>query len=48
MGRSDRCYFFNAVAIVDVLTASNNDSNFVETQTVHFARLLNRRFVLRE
>ena len=29
--------FFNAVAIVDVLTASNNDSNFVETQTVHFA-----------
>ena len=29
--------FFNAVATVDVLTASNNDSNFVETQTVHFA-----------
>ena len=38
MGGSDRCYFFfNAVAIVDVLTASNNDYNFVETKTVHFA-----------
>ena len=27
----------DAVATVDVLTASNNDVNFVETQTVHFA-----------
>ena len=37
MDESDHCYFFNAVATVDVLTASNNDVNFVETQTVHFA-----------
>ena len=29
--------FFDAVATIDVLTASNNDVNFVETQTVHFA-----------
>ena len=29
--------FFNAVATVDALTASNNDANFVETQTIHFA-----------
>ena len=29
--------FFNAVVTVDDLTASNNDVNFVETQTVHFA-----------
>ena len=29
-------------------TASNNDVNFVETLTMHFARLLNRRFVLWE
>ena len=28
--------FLDAVATVDVLTASNNDVNFVETQTVHF------------
>ena len=28
--------FFNAVPTVDDLTASNNDVNFVETQTVHF------------
>ena len=40
--------FFGAVTTVDVLKASNNDVNFVETQTVHFACLLNRRFVLRE
>ena len=39
--------FFNAVETTDVLTASNNDVNVVETQTVHFAWLLNRRFVLR-
>ena len=32
--------FFNAVATVDALTASNNDANFVETQTIHFAWLL--------
>ena len=37
MGRNDHCYFLNAVATVDVLTASNNDVIFVETQTVHFA-----------
>ena len=29
--------FFDAVATIDFLTASNNDVNFVETQTVHFA-----------
>ena len=29
--------FFNAVANEDVLVASNNDINFFETQTVHFA-----------
>ena len=38
----------DAVATVDVLTASNNDVNFVEAQTVHCACLFNRRFVLRE
>ena len=27
----------DAVATEDVVTASNNDVNFVETQTVHFA-----------
>ena len=37
MGGSDYCYLFNAVATVDVLTASNHDINFVETQAVHFA-----------
>ena len=36
--------FFNAVATVDVRTASNNDVNFVETQPYN----LNRRFVLTE
>ena len=40
--------FFNAEATVDVLTASNNDVNFAETQTVHFAWPLNRCFVFRE
>ena len=41
MGGSNYCYLFNAVATVDVFTASNNDINFVETQAVHFAVLLN-------
>ena len=36
------------VATLDVLTASNNDVNFVETLAVRFARPLSRRFVLRE
>ena len=35
MGGSDRCYFFNAVAII----ANNNDVKLVETWTVHFANL---------
>ena len=29
--------FLDAVATEDVVTASNNDVHFVETQTVHFA-----------
>ena len=29
MGGSDHCNFFHAAATVDVLTASNNDVNFV-------------------
>jgi len=29
--------FLDAVATVDILTASNNDVNFVKTQTVLFA-----------
>ena len=29
MSGSDHCYFFFAMATVDVLTASNNDANFV-------------------
>ena len=29
--------FFNGVATKDVIVASNNDVNFVETQTAHFA-----------
>ena len=37
MGGFDHFYFLDAVATVDVLTASNNDVNLVETQTVHFA-----------
>ena len=37
MGGGDHCYFFHAKATVDALTTSNNDVNFVETQTVHFA-----------
>ena len=32
MGGGDHCYFFNAVATVDVLTERNNNVNFVETQ----------------
>ena len=36
MGVNDHFYFLDAVVTVDVLTASNNDVNFVETQTVHF------------
>ena len=36
------------VATVDVLAGNNNDVNLVETQTVCFARLLNRRLVFRE
>ena len=40
--------FLNAIATVDVLTASKNNINFVKTPTVHFALLLNRCFVLRE
>ena len=39
MGGSDHCCFFNGVATKDVIVASNNDVNFVETQTVHFAWL---------
>ena len=37
MAGSDHYYFFNAVTTVDVLTASNNDVNSVETQSVHLA-----------
>ena len=40
--------FLNAIATVDVLTASKNDINFVKTPTICFALLLNRCFVLRE
>ena len=29
--------FFNGVATEDVIVASNDDVNFVETQTAHFA-----------
>ena len=39
MGGSDHCCFFNGVATKDVIVASNNDVNFVETQTVHFVWL---------
>ena len=39
---------FNSVATVGVLTANNNEVNFIETQTVHFTWLLNRCFVLRD
>ena len=35
MGGSDHCCFFNGVATKDVVVASNNDVNFVDTQTVH-------------
>ena len=37
MGGGDHCYFFNAVATVDVLTERNNNVNFVETQ-IRFER----------
>ena len=37
---------FSSVATVGVLTTSNNEVNFIETQTVNFTWLLNRRFVL--
>ena len=30
-------FFWDAAVTVDVLTESNNDINFVETQTLHFA-----------
>ena len=36
--------FFNAVATVDVPTASNNDVNFVETQTVTFCMTIKSSF----
>ena len=32
------CYFFDAVAAVDAITASNNDEKLVETRTVYFAK----------
>ena len=48
MGGSDHFYFFGCTATVDVLTASNDDVNFIETQTVHIAWLLNHCFFLRE
>ena len=35
MGGSNK-FFLDAAVTVDVLTESNNDINFVETQTVHF------------
>ena len=35
MGVNDHFYFLDVVVTVDVLTASNNNVNFVETQTVH-------------
>ena len=38
MGGGDHCYFFNAVATVDVLTERNNNVNFVETQ-IRFERI---------
>ena len=31
--------FLDAILIVDVLTASNNEVKLVESETVHFARL---------
>ena len=36
--------FFNAVATVDVPTASNNDVSFVETQTVTFCMTIKSSF----
>ena len=38
MGECDHCYFFNAVATVDVLTERNNNVNFVESQ-IRFERI---------
>ena len=40
-GGRDRCYFFNTVVTVDVLTESHNDVNLVETSswTIDFANL---------
>ena len=37
MGRSDHCYFLEAVATVVILTASNNDVKLDEARAVHFA-----------
>ena len=38
MGGGHHCYFFNAVATLDVLTERNNNVNFVETQ-IRFERI---------
>ena len=39
MSGSDHCkFFFEALAIVNVLTASNNDVKLAETRTTHFER----------
>ena len=40
--------FLDVEAIVDFLTASNNEVNFVATQTVHCAWLLTHCFLPRE
>ena len=37
MGVNDHFHFLDAMVTVDVLATSNNNVNFVETQTVHFA-----------
>ena len=39
MGGSDLVTFFDAVAAVDAITASNNDEKLVETRAVYFAKL---------
>ena len=44
MGGGDHCYFFHAKATVDVLTTSNNDVNFVETQNRTFCVTLESSF----
>ena len=41
-------FTLDAVATVDVLKANNNDVNLINNRTVHFARLFNRRLVLKE